>query len=274
MKGQIFSIQKYALHDGPGIRTTVFLKGCPLRCQWCHNPESFSLDQEKIFYESKCIDCGSCDEFTLPEACPSEALQYVRRSIEPEALFEELMKDHVFYEQSKGGVTFSGGEPLIQSDFLVEILKLCKTAGLHTTVDTCGFIAWEHFEKVMPYVDLFLYDVKHYDSEIHKTLTGVGNELIVENLKRLIEKKDVYLRLPIIKGINDNTDYLEKVIALIEDGCIKQLNLLPYHNYAESKYEHLMNDYTFTSFARPSDEVLESMRVYLEDCGFKACIGG
>jgi len=274
MTGEIFSIQKYALHDGPGIRTTVFMKGCPLTCQWCHNPESISRDQEKIFYKDKCIGCNTCDAFTKPDVCPSEALQYVSKTYSPEALFDEIIKDHVFYEQSGGGVTFSGGEPLLQVDYLLEVLKICKQHDLHVTIDTCGFAPWTAFEKVMPYVDLFLYDIKHTDSKMHKDLTGVANDLIIDNFKKLIQVKDVYVRLPILEGINDTKEHLNEVIKLITSDHVLQVNLLPYHNYAENKYDHLMNDYEFKAFKRPSDASLEHLESFFVDQGIKAVIGG
>ena len=274
MTGEVFSIQKYALHDGPGIRTTVFMKGCPLTCQWCHNPESISNEQEKIFYKDKCIGCNTCNDLSDPENCPSEALQYVSKTFSVEELYNEIIKDHVFYEQSGGGITFSGGEPLLQVDFLVEVLKVCKKHDLHVTIDTCGFVPWEKFEKILPYVDLFLYDIKHTDSKVHHELTGVDNDLILDNFKKLIQVKDVYVRLPILKGINDQVSHLNQVISLSNSDHVLQVNILPYHNYAENKYEHLMNDYVFRLFERPSDESLEEIRTFFQKQGIKAIIGG
>jgi len=274
MTGEIFSIQKYALHDGPGIRTTVFMKGCPLTCQWCHNPESISNEQEKIFYKDKCIGCNTCNDLSDPENCPSEALQYVSKTYSVDQLYDEIIKDHVFYEQSGGGITFSGGEPLLQVDFLVEVLKVCKKHDLHVTIDTCGFVPWEKFEKVLPYVDLFLYDIKHTDSKVHHELTGVDNELILNNFNKLIQVKDVYVRLPILKGINDQVSHFNEVISLSKSDHVLQVNILQYHNYAENKYEDLMNDYVFRLFERPSDESLEEIKIFFQKQGIKAIIGG
>jgi len=274
MTGQVFNIQKYVLHDGPGIRTTIFFKGCPLSCKWCHNPESIRRDQELSFNKGKCIGCNHCNDFKDPEPCPSEALSFVSKDYSVDELMIEIMKDHVFYEQSGGGVTFSGGEPLLQSDFLLEVLKVCKKNGLHTAVDTSGFSPWANFERLKPYVDLFLYDIKHMDSDKHKALTGVGNKLIIDNFKQLILDHDVYLRLPIIKGVNDDAENMKEVRSLITSDHVLQVNLLPYHNYAENKYNQLMNHIEFEAFQRPSDEQLESLKSFFESFNITTYIGG
>lgn len=274
MTGQIFNIQKYALHDGPGIRTTVFFKGCPLACPWCHNPESIQVEQEMTFNQAKCIGCNMCDDFTKPDPCPSEALQFVSKSYTVEELMSEIMKDHVFYEQSQGGVTFSGGEPLLQSDFLLEVLKRCKEADIHTCVDTSGFVSWDTFKPLLAYVDLFLYDIKHTDGDVHKRLTGVSNQLILENFKKLIKTNDVYIRIPLIAGVNDDEINILKIQKLIQTNHVKQVNLLAYHNYAENKYDQLMNDYKFVLFEKPSEERIQAIKSFFESTGVKACIGG
>ncbi|MBI9012814.1 MAG: glycyl-radical enzyme activating protein [Clostridiales bacterium] len=274
MTGQIFNIQKYALHDGPGIRTTIFFKGCPLKCQWCHNPESIRTDQELTFNQDKCIGCNSCDGFVYPEPCPSEALEYVGKPYTVEELMVEILKDHIFYEQSKGGVTFSGGEPLMQSDFLLEVLKSCKEHDIHTTIDTTGFAPWKHIEKLLPYVDLFLYDIKHTNSEMHEKLTGVPNALILENFKKIIRTNHVYLRLILIKDINDDEKHMTEVLRLIDGEYVDQINILPYHNYAENKYNHLMIDSKFIEFEKPTEEKLKSFVRFFESHGIDTYIGG
>lgn len=274
MTGQIFNIQKYVLHDGPGIRTTVFFKGCPLKCGWCHNPESIRSSQELTFSNSKCIDCDHCIDFTNPMDCPSEALQFVSQSYTVDELMIEIMKDHVFYEQSGGGVTFSGGEPLLQNDFLLEVLKICKKKGIHTTVDTSGFAPWNHIEKLLPFVDLFLYDIKHTDSKKHEHLTGVPNDLIIGNFKKLIRTNDVYIRLLIIKGVNDDSEHMNKVKNLITTDHVKQINILPYHSYAENKYEQLMIKSTFIDYERPTDKQLEVIRSFYRSFDVDTHIGG
>ncbi len=274
MTGQIFNIQKYVLHDGPGIRTTVFFKGCPLKCGWCHNPESIRSSQELTFNKSKCITCDHCEDFTNPTDCPSEALQFVSKSYTVDELMIEIMKDHVFYDQSGGGVTFSGGEPLLQSDFLLEILKRCKENGLHTAIDTSGFAPWNHIEKLLPYVDLFLYDIKHTDSKKHELLTGVPNDLIISNFKELIKNTDVYIRLPIIKNVNDDLEHIKSVNRLITTDHVKQVNILPYHNYAENKYDQLIIESTFKVFERPTEKQLETIQSFFESFDVEAHIGG
>lgn len=274
MTGQVFNIQKYVLHDGPGIRTTVFLKGCPLSCQWCHNPESIRDGQELTFNRSKCINCKHCNEFTEPDPCPSEALSFVSKTYSVDEIMLEIMKDHVFYDESGGGVTFSGGEPLLQNDFLFEVLKACKQEGLHTAVDTSGFASWSSFDQIKEYVDLFLYDIKHTDDEKHRCLTGVSNELILENFKRLIQTNDVYVRLPIIKNVNDDAVHFKHVKDLLTDDHVIQVNLLPYHNYAENKYDQLMIKSDFKAFERPSDQQLESIKQFFESFNIRTYIGG
>lgn len=274
MTGQIFNIQKYALHDGPGIRTTVFFKGCPLSCKWCHNPESIRSEQELTFNKAKCINCNTCSDFTDPDPCPSEALKHVSKTYTVERLLEEILKDHIFYEQSKGGVTFSGGEPLMQGDFLLEILRACKSKDIHTTVDTSGFADWSIIDKIRPFVDLFLYDIKHTDDQVHQSLTGVSNQLILDNFKKLVEHNDLYLRLILLKGINDNERHYNEILKMINPDHVIQINLLPYHNYAENKHSQLKNDTVFTAYQRPDDADLAHAKAFFEKHGIKVVIGG
>lgn len=259
MKGQVFNIQKYALHDGPGIRTTVFFKGCPLKCLWCHNPESIKTEQELSFNSDKCIKCSSCSEFTNAEACPTLALEQVGCLMTVQALFDEIQKDIVFYEQSSGGVTFSGGEPLLQSDFLLEILKMCKKHNIHTAIDTTGFSAWEKIAPLLDYVDLFLFDIKHMSSEIHQQFTGVPNELILENFKKIILTNDVYVRVPLIKGFNDSLENITELCRFVKSKHTIQINFLPYHGYAENKYSNLLQDREFSKFEKPDEEHIQKI---------------
>lgn len=188
-----FDIERNSFVDGPGIRTTVFFKGCNLRCKWCHNPESQNFKKEILFYQNKCTGCGRCADLSVDNEkffCLNDAKEICGREYTVQEVLSEIIKDKTFYETSGGGVTFSGGECMLQIDFLVEILKKCKENGIHTAVDTAGNVPWHYFEKIMSCTDLFLYDVKCFSEQLHKTGTGITNELILENLKKLSDKLD------------------------------------------------------------------------------------
>ena len=199
MKATIFDIQKNSFVDGPGIRTTVFFKGCNLHCQWCHNPESQSFEKQMLFYKDKCTGCGKCLEVCPNHLkkcsfcgkceiyCPSNARKICGKEYTSDEVLAEVIKDKAFYHNSNGGVTFSGGECMLQIEFLTEILKLCKENGIHTAVDTAGNVPWDYFKRILPFTDLFLYDIKVFSKEKHEKYTGVSNELILNNLKFLFE---------------------------------------------------------------------------------------
>ena len=243
-KAIIFDIQRTSFVDGPGIRTTVFFKGCNLGCAWCHNPESQSFKKEILFYENKCTGCGRCKDLTVDDEsfmCFNDAKEICGKEYTVDEVFKEIVKDKSFYETSDGGVTFSGGECMLQIDFLCEILKKCKENGIHTVVDTAGHILWESFEKIISYVDLFLYDIKTMDSDIHKKYTGVGNELILKNLARLLKSKaNVWVRVPVIPSVNDTKDNFQKIKSFFEiNGHPEKVELLPYHAMGEHKYAAL-----------------------------------
>lgn len=241
-KAVIFDIQRNSFVDGPGIRTTVFFKGCNLRCKWCHNPESQSSEPEIMFYADKCTGCGRCRSITAADTdfvCFNDAKQICGREYTADEVFAEIVKDKTFYENSGGGATFSGGECMLQIDFLCEILKKCKENGIHTAVDTAGNVPWQYFEKILPYTGLFLYDVKAISDDLHKQGTGVSNKLILENLLCLSGKCDIIVRIPVIGGFNDNKAELEKVANFLKKiKCIKK-ELLPYHSMGEHKYDAL-----------------------------------
>ena len=265
MNGMIFDIQRFSIDDGPGIRTVVFLKGCSLRCAWCHNPEGLQPYRETMFRPQKCIGCGKCFEVCvnnchviadgerlfLRESCErcgkcaavcyAEALEITGRSVSPGEVVDEIKKDDLFYKNSGGGVTFSGGEPLLQADFLKEVLTECKTLGYHCAVETAGYVPWTAFEKILPYTDLFLYDIKMMDEALHKKFTGAGNKRIISNLKKLAKTGvEIWARTPLIPSINDTLAEKERLAELLAKlESIQKHVFLPYHNLGEGKYESL-----------------------------------
>ena len=243
MIGTIFDIQRFSVHDGPGIRTTVFMKGCPLRCQWCHNPEGLFGNIQLQYFKEHCIKCGRCGTRTSLEdaaKCPTEALKVCGRKLEATEVFQEVLKDQLFYGED-GGVTFSGGECLLQADFVAEVLAMAKEQGISTVVDTSGYVPWQSFEKVLDVCDLFLYDIKTMDREKHKQYTGVDNGLILENLCRLAKRnKPVWIRVPVIPDVNDSIEEISRIAEFLKQfDNIKDITLMPYHTLGKSKYETL-----------------------------------
>ena len=261
MKGVIFDIQRNSFVDGPGIRTTVFFKGCNLHCKWCHNPESQSAKPQIMFYKDKCTGCGRCKGVTVEDSdfiCFNDAKQLCGKKYTVDELFDIIIKDKMFYETSNGGVTFSGGECMLQIDFLCEILKKCKDNKIHTAVDTAGFIPWENFEKAIPYTDLFLYDIKAFNNDVHKEFVGVSNELILNNLGKLLEHKaNVLIRIPVIPGVNDTVDEMKKIRDFLAPYKLHTVELLPYHQMGEHKYGAIGME--MTSFDIPSKEKMEEL---------------
>ncbi len=248
MDGLIFDIQKFCINDGPGIRTTVFFKGCPLHCVWCHNPESQSRDRQIMFYADKCTHCGKCKNLTIDNTdflCPNEAKEICGKTISSDEVITEVMKDYEFYKNSGGGITLSGGEPLFQFDFALELLCKAKENNLHTAIETCGFADKNKIMQIAEHTDLFLFDFKEADHELHKTYTGVDNALIMENLSLLNElKKDIILRCPIIPGYNDRQENYDKISELANTiTSIKNIEIEPYHALGEGKYAALEKQY-------------------------------
>jgi pyruvate formate lyase activating enzyme len=296
----IFDIRKYSVHDGPGIRTAVFLKGCPLDCWWCHNPESQSLEPEPMLRPNLCILCEACvqtctqgaiersngrldwrrDECTscgeCAAVCLSGAREMAGQVLSVPDVLAEVERDRPFYEESGGGVTFSGGEPLLQSLFLAEALRACRQSDLHTAVDTSGFAGWQAFERVLPYTDLFLYDLKHTDPELHQRYTGVPLEPIRRNLERLVAcGKPVWLRVPVVPGVNDDEPNLRRVGELAARlPTVRQVNLLPYHTAAAGKHERLGRPYRLPAVQAPTDERLASLADLLRSYNLSVKIGG
>lgn len=270
MKATIFDIERNSFVDGPGIRTTVFFKGCNLKCAWCHNPESQDFKPQMMFYRDKCKGCGKCREICQSENCtlcgkctfycPVDARRVCGKEYTVDEVFAEIIKDKAYYDNSGGGVTFSGGECMLQIDFLTEILKKCKENDIHTAVDTAGYIPFEHFQKILPYTDLFLYDIKIFDSEKHKKYVGVGNELILENLKRLFrEKAKIIIRIPVIADINDSIEEMQQIKEFIKlSGDPQKIELLPYHAMGEGKHSAIGKE--SQSFKAPDTEKLKNLR--------------
>ena len=266
--GTISLIQKFSVQDGPGIRTTVFMKGCPLKCYWCQNPETWSPEPELMTRSVKCKNLKKCIEvcpenaiylnpdgsktldrqvcnlcFKCTQACPTGALVKVGEEMTVEQIMKEVSSDENFFYRSGGGVTVSGGEPLMQGAFVLELLKKCKEAGFHTALDTCGHGKWSVFEKMLPFVDLILYDIKHLDPDRHKEGTGVDNILILSNLRRIPKSKRIWLRLPLIPGFNDTKENLTQLAALAKEINAEKISVLPFHKYAEGKYDGLGRTY-------------------------------
>ena len=216
MNGTIFNIQRFCINDGPGIRTTVFLKGCPLKCIWCHNPESQAREPEIMFYKDKCTKCGSCVNVTVNDSdfvCINDAKEICGKEISSDEVIKEVLKDEIFYQNSGGGITISGGEPFYQFDFSLELVKKAKENGLHTAIETCGFVKNSNLKKIAEFVDLFLYDYKETNSEKHKNFTGVDNTVIIDNLSFLNNiNKDVILRCPITLIAQGITEVKEKFV--------------------------------------------------------------
>jgi len=266
MNGLIFDIKKFALHDGPGIRTTVFFKGCSLDCWWCHNPESLRKIPEKIQVNSV---------QTSNKLCEGTEELFGREYSAPE-LLAELKKDQVFYDESGGGVTFSGGEPLLQVNFLQEILQLCRQSGINTAVDTSGYVANSYFGKVYDYTDLFLFDVKIIDDGLHAKFTGVSNKLILRNLNWLTERGEkVIIRIPLIPGVTDTEKNLSELAAhIMKLKNIKKIDLLPYNEIAESKYKRFNKPTRLGNLKTQDEEKLIQIKSYFGDLDSEISLRG
>lgn len=297
-QGLIFLIQGYSIQDGPGIRTTVFMKGCPLRCPWCHNPESLNPYPELMTHDSLCIACGKCVDacpvgavtlnrpegrkidrarcnlcFECVEVCPADALTKVGEYMTVEQVMEEVEKDEIFYWRSGGGVTISGGEPLLQSSFVRKVLKACKERGLHTALDTCGYSPWPLMEAVLEYVDLVLFDIKHMDAKAHKEATGVSNALPLENLRKIPNQKKVWLRIPLIPGYNDSEENLKNVSELGREIGAERISILPFNKFGDGKYVNLGRPIPIPEVKSPSRERLHEIQQGIESFGLHVTLG-
>ena len=294
MKGITFNVQRFSTEDGPGIRTTVFLKGCPLRCAWCHNPEGLSPRPELMWYDVRCIgarDClSACLEDALEltpqgmridrerctacgacaEACPTGALEVIGRGWTPEELFAEVDKDSVFYETSGGGVTISGGEPMAQADFVLALARLCHEAGIHVALDTCGVVAWERYKRVLPLVDLVLYDLKLFDAERHRASTGVDNGRILENGRRIAAAGvPLWIRTPVIPGYTAGAEDVAALGDFVSKlPTVERWDLLAYTNLGQPKYRRLDRPYALEGaplLTRAEMEALHAVAVQRVD---------
>ena len=264
MTGTIFDIQRFSVHDGPGIRTTVFMKGCPLRCKWCHNPEGLSRSIQLRYFEEACIQCGRCGgsrKLEDAQRCPSEALKICGRQIEVDELVKEILKDRVFYGNT-GGVTFSGGECLLQPEFVSAALVAAKAEGLHCTVDTSGFVPWSAFEMTLDVCDLYLYDIKCMDAERHKLYTGVDNSLILENIHCLSQcGKEIWVRVPVIPGFNNTETEMTAIADFVQTlNSVSNVTLIPYHNLGAGKYPTLGLQYPYDTQLKVSEAEMEAYR--------------
>ena len=299
MTGRVFDVQRFSTHDGPGIRTTVFLKGCPLHCWWCHNPESQAPGPEVMIAPGRCVHCGACvaacpqGGIRLAEegatygarctvcgacvqVCCAGAREIAGREMTVGQVMAEVERDMAFYDESGGGLTVSGGEPLWQPEFLLVLLRACRERAIRTAVDTCGFASWDTLDRVRPYVDLFLYDVKLMDADRHCQLTGVSNELILSNLWALARQGHaLVLRIPVIPGVNDDEENLRQTADLAASlPHVQQVSLLPYHHTALAKYRRVNRVYLLPDMRPPSAERMAEIAALFQRRGLNVKLGG
>ena len=271
MQAKIFEIKRFAVHDGDGIRTTVFFKGCPLRCVWCHNPEGLSFTTETAFYAHKCIGCGECKktDFTT-EKCIGEARVEYGKEVTVDELLPKLLEDKDFYDNSGGGITLSGGECLMQADFCAELLRRLKQNGVNTATDTSGFVNRAALDKVIPYTDIFLYDLKAFDEDVHIKCTGRSNKTVLDNLLYLCAiGKAVEIRIPFVPGYNDGEiEKIARFLAPLKN--ITKVRVLAYHNYAGSKYKALGIKNTLPDRI-PTEQELDAARTIIREIAGKKC---
>ena len=295
-EGTVFNIQRYSVNDGPGIRTLIFFKGCPLECAWCSNPESQSRQHQIMYFEGLCGQCGVCaqacpnhciliqDEKRIynPEncmvcgdcekACPSSAVKLVGETMRVDDVLSVAEKDYLFYLNSGGGVTLGGGEPTMQPAFAEQLLKGLKRLGIHTALETCGYTDWTIFEKLNPHLDLLLYDFKHIDPSIHRLQVGKSNSSILRNLRRLLKMDiPIIVRIPVIPGFNDNIHTIKKMSLFLDEynqGAIERIDLLPYHKLGVGKYAALNCAYSLAGSETPDESALDDFKQVFAKQGF------
>ena len=301
MKGKIYDIQKFAIHDGPGIRTLVYMKGCPLKCLWCSTPQTQNSSPDLLYIEVHCNFCHSCVEACPKEAikisgegtikidrnlcntcgecvesCQNEALKIVGDERTVEELYSEIMKDSPFFRRSNGGVTIGGGEPTMQPEFVSTLLNKFKKTFIHTALETCGYAKWEHLEKILEHIDLLYFDIKHMDPLEHQKITGVPNEIILENVKKAAKMKPIIIRIPLIPGLNDSEENLlntARFAAGLGENLLR-IELLPYHKFGTGTYSQLGRKYELKDLESPNEEYMNKLKKIIESCCVKVQIGG
>lgn len=294
--GTIFQIQRWSINDGEGIRSTVFFKGCPLRCKWCGNPESWKPDPEVLFLQERCSGCGRCCEVCPAcanhldtstckanlaaakcqgcgkccQVCPSNARKVLGTRVTVEDVMKVVKRDAVFYRESGGGVTFSGGEPFAQPEFLRQLVLACRKAGIDTAVETCGYYDWEQVKDIFEQLDSVFVDIKHMDDAVHKQWTGVGNRRILENIKRISQlRSNTIVRVPLIEEVNASESNIRAMCEfLLGQTQIRQVELLPYHDLGEMKYNGLA-DRNYCSFTTPSEDCINSLKQLIAEYGIE-----
>ncbi len=301
MTGRIFDIKRYSIHDGPGIRTTIFLKGCALRCLWCHNPESIDPGPELMHWPGRCSRCYACIKACplaaiskdqagavvidrtrcdlcgkCAAACLYDAMQMVGREASVEDVLAEVEKDRIFYEQSGGGVTLSGGDPLVQSDFAEALIDACRSRGIRTALDTAGMSQNWVLDRLAAKTDLVLYDLKCMDEARHREFTGVSNAPILENLKRLAAAgTEIWIRIPLVHGVNDDDDHIRRTIAFLQSlKTIRRVGILPYHSGGLEKARRIGREAHFRKFETPSEERIAAVEAAFREAGFEVRRGG
>ena len=303
ISGWIWDVKKYAIHDGPGIRTTVFLKGCPLRCVWCCNPESQGFRMEVLWIAENCASCGRCLDACPAKAvskdaegkreidragcdlcgicvsgCPGGALRLLGKRVRADEVLREVMRDAAFYQRSGGGLTLTGGEPAAQPEFAAELLRLYKTEqrGGHTAVETCGFAGWSELSRVLKHADLILYDIKHMDPRRHVELTGVGNEIILRNARLIAGSGGrLIIRLPLVPGLNDDETNVRETAAFARSlPGVDEIDVLPFHRMGEPKYARLGRKYGCPATRPPDAAKIDRVRKLIEETGLRVKIGG
>ncbi|MDH5439498.1 MAG: glycyl-radical enzyme activating protein [Candidatus Bathyarchaeota archaeon] len=299
MEGTVFDIQRFSLHDGPGIRTIVFLKGCSLHCFWCQNPEGIHLKPEIMFYPDRCIGCGRCLTICpqkahvvldgkhaylrqkcivcgrCTETCYAGALMLTGKLMTVDEVMEEVLKDRVFYEVSKGGVTLSGGDPSLQYEFSKAVLERCKSEGLHTAIETAANCRWESLAALLPVTDLVMMDIKHLDPEKHQEVTGVSNGVILENATRMAKTgKPLIIRVPVVPKVNDTAEEIREIAQFVRTfPNLEYLELLPFHRFGESKYHALGADYPASCLRIPARDKMTKLVVAVRKVGIKVRVG-